>query len=397
MNHPLDNIRRGVTEIIDWETLRKKIERQETLRIKVGFDPTAPDLHLGHTVLINKMRQFQILGHKVIFLIGDFTSQIGDPSGKNVTRQPLSAEAVVKNAATYATQVFKILDKAQTEVRFNSEWFNTFHASDLIQLASKCTVARMLERDDFSKRFKGQQAISIHEFLYPLIQGYDSIALNADVELGGTDQKFNLLMGRELQRDAGLSPQSILMMPLIKGLDGVRKMSKSYGNYIGIDEPVESIFGKIMSISDELMWQYFDVLSFRETQQLVAFKQSVQAGENPRNIKAKLGIEIVDRFYGTGAGEKALETFEARFRHGAIPDNLILTQIACDNSAACPIASVLKKSGLTVSTSESMRLIKQGAVKVDGQVVSDLSLVLEPGLTVILQVGKHRFAKVALI
>lgn len=394
MSQAIDIIQRGTDEVIGLESLEEKLKQNKPLRIKAGFDPTAPDLHLGHTVLINKMRQFQDMGHQVIFLIGDFTGMIGDPTGKNVTRKPLTPEDVKANAETYAEQVFKILDRDKTEVRFNSEWFGKKDAADMIRLASKYTVARMLERDDFHKRYHSQQSIAIHEFLYPLIQGQDSVELQADVELGGTDQKFNLLMGRELQKEAGQAPQAVITMPLIEGLDGVKKMSKSYGNYIGITDKPDDMFGKLMSVSDKLMWRYFELLSFREKSEIESFQQAVEAGENPRNIKVKLAIEIVDRFHGAGTGDKALGEFEARFKQGEVPSDLELQCLNADGEGLA-IANVMKDAGLTTSTSEAFRMIKQGAVKLNGQRVEDKALTLAKGdEELVLQVGKRKFAKI---
>lgn len=393
MNQSLENIFRGSDEVIGQELIEKKIKEGKQLIVKAGFDPTAPDIHLGHTVLINKMRQFQDAGHRIIFLIGDFTGMIGDPTGKNITRKPLTREDVLDNAKTYADQVFKILDKDKTEIRFNSEWHGKRSASDMIQLASKYTVARMLERDDFHKRYTSHQPIAIHEFLYPLIQGEDSVALEADIELGGTDQKFNLLMGRELQKSAGQTPQAVMTMPLIEGLDGVKKMSKSYDNYIGINELPREMFGKIMSLSDNLMWRYFELLSFRDLQEIIGFKDSIEAGANPRDIKVKLAIELVDRFHPVGSGEKALHYFESRFRDGEIPSDLELTVLSCDEDTMS-IANVLKEAGLTSSTSEAMRMLKQGAVKLDGNKIDNKSLQIDKGKELILQVGKRRFAKI---
>lgn len=396
MNQDVENIFRGADEIIGQESLLEKIEAGKQLIVKAGFDPTAPDLHLGHTVLLNKMRQFQEAGHTVVFLIGDFTGMIGDPSGKNVTRKPLTREEVLENAKTYAQQVFKILDKDKTQIRFNSEWHESKTSADMIKLASHSTVARMLERDDFNKRYKNNESISIHEFLYPLIQGQDSVELKSDVELGGTDQKFNLLMGRELQKQAGQSPQAVMMMPLIEGLDGVKKMSKSYQNYIGIDEPADEIFGKVMSLSDELMWRYYQLLSFRDGAEIEGFKKSVGDGLNPKDIKVKLAVEIVDRFHGVGEGEKSHQNFEARFKQGEIPQNLALQEIPSDEPSM-PIANLLKVAGLTASTSEAMRMIQQGAVKCDGERIEDKTQAFAKGTTGILQVGKRKFAKFKII
>ena len=391
----LELIARGTDEILIEKELRKKLEKGRPLKIKAGFDPTAPDLHLGHTVLINKLRQFQDLGHEIYFLIGDFTGMIGDPTGKNVTRKPLTREQVVENARSYEEQIFKILDKEKTRVVFNSEWMGKKDAADMIQLASSQTVARMLERDDFSKRYKGGQAIAIHEFLYPLIQGYDSVALQADVELGGTDQKFNLLMGRQLQEQHGQEPQIVITMPILEGLDGVQKMSKSLDNYIGITDAPDEMFGKIMSISDDLMWRYFELLSFRPMQEIHGFRQRITEGENPRDIKFLLAEEIIERFHDLAAAKKARENFIARFQKGAMPDEMPEKTIA-SSAEGMPIANVLRDGGLVNSTSEAMRMIKQGAVKIDGSKVSDKSLVCLPGTTHVYQVGKRRFARITI-
>ncbi|NNC97280.1 MAG: tyrosine--tRNA ligase [Gammaproteobacteria bacterium] len=389
----MDLIRRGVDEILPEEDLIERLKLGKPLRVKAGFDPTAPDLHLGHTVLINKLRHFQDLGHTVIFLIGDFTGMIGDPSGKNATRPPLSRDAILENAETYKEQVFKILDPDKTEVRFNSEWMDALGAAGMIRLAASHTVARMLERDDFKKRFANNQPIAIHEFLYPLAQGYDSVALEADIELGGTDQRFNLLMGRQLQQQAGRPAQSILMMPLLEGLDGVKKMSKSLDNYIGIDEKPDDMFGKIMSISDELMWRYFELLSFKPVSEIAAFKQQVEEGKNPRDIKFELGKEIVARFHDQAAADQAQASFIARFQKGAMPEDIPEKRLSGDG-AAIGVAAALTKAGLTSSNSEAFRMIKQGAVKIDGERITDKSLLLEPGFEGILQVGKRRFCRV---
>ena len=391
----LELIARGTDEILIEEELVKKLEKGRPLRIKAGFDPTAPDLHLGHTVLINKLRQFQKLGHDIYFLIGDFTGMIGDPTGKNVTRKPLTREQVLENARSYEEQIFKILDKKKTKVVFNSEWMGKMDAADMVQLASSQTVARMLERDDFSKRYKGGQAIAIHEFLYPLIQGYDSVALQSDVELGGTDQKFNLLMGRQLQEQHGQEPQIVITMPILEGLDGVQKMSKSLGNYIGITDAPDEMFGKIMSISDDLMWRYFELLSFRPMQEIEGFRQQIEQGENPRDIKFLLAEEIIERFHDMAAAKKARENFIARFQKGAMPDEMPEKMIA-SSSEGLPIANVLRDGGLVGSTSEAMRMIKQGAVRIDGNKVTDKSLVCLPGTTHVYQVGKRRFARITI-
>ncbi len=396
LNEQLALIKRGSDEILLETELVERLKTGKPMRIKVGFDPTAPDLHLGHTVLINKMRQFQQLGHQVIFLIGDFTGLIGDPTGKNITRKPLTREAVEQNAETYKEQIFKILDPDLTEIAFNSSWMNELGSAGLIQLAAQHTVARMLERDDFSKRYKGGQPIAIHEFLYPLVQGYDSVALKADVELGGTDQKFNLLMGRELQKNYGQKPQVVLTMPLLEGLDGVNKMSKSLGNYIGITDAPDDMFGKIMSISDQLMWRYFDLLSFRSNEALAGFKQEVEAGKNPRDIKFLLAQEIISRFHSAEAAEKAQAAFIARFQKGAMPDDMPEVELrVADGSMG--IANVLKDAGLVNSTSDGMRMIRQGAVRIDGERIEDTRLQVKVGTEHVYQVGKRRFAKVSLI
>ena len=391
----LQVILRGVDELIVEDDLIRKLARGKPLRVKAGFDPTAPDLHLGHTVVLNKMRQFQDLGHHVMFLIGDFTGMIGDPSGRNATRPPLTPEQIAANAETYKAQVFKVLDAERTEIMFNSTWSEQLGASGMIRLAGKYTVARMLERDDFSKRFAEQRPISIHEFLYPLMQGYDSVAMKADVELGGTDQKFNLLVGRELQKDYGQEPQVIITMPLLEGLDGVNKMSKSLGNYVGIHDAPNEMFGKLMKISDELMWRYIELLSFESLATISAWKASIEAGANPRDVKARFAQEIVARFHDQAAARSALEDFESRFRHGGIPLDLV------DQSFDAPaeglsITQVLKSSGVCPSTSDAVRMVEQGGVKVDGEKVSDKALKLRPGATYVLQVGKRKFAKVTL-
>jgi len=392
----LEQIKRGAEEILVEEELKTKLARGKPLRIKAGFDPTAPDLHLGHTVLINKLRQFQELGHEVLFLIGDFTGMIGDPTGKNTTRPPLTRDDVIENAKTYEQQIFKILDPEKTLVMFNSSWMNEMNTSELIQLAAKHTVARMLERDDFSKRYKGGQPIAIHEFLYPLIQGYDSVAMRADVELGGTDQKFNLLVGRELQKTYGQEQQVVLTMPLLEGLDGVQKMSKSLGNYIGIDEPPEEMFGKLMSISDELMWRYFELLSFRPLDEIEGFKKQVEDGTNPRDIKFLLCEEIIERFHDQVAATKAKDSFIARFQKGAMPEDMPEVElIAKDGGLA--IGNLLKDAKLVNSTSDAMRMIKQGAVKLDGDRVEDAKLIIKSGTQHVYQVGKRRFARVAVV
>lgn len=389
-------IKRGAEELLREEELIERLNEKRPLRIKAGFDPTAPDLHLGHTVLINKLRQFQDLGHEVIFLIGDFTGMIGDPTGKNVTRKPLSRDEVIENARTYEQQIFKILDPEKTLVMFNSSWMNAMHPADLIQLAAKYTVARMLERDDFSKRYASGQPIAIHELLYPLVQGYDSVAMHADVELGGTDQKFNLLVGRELQKHYGQKPQIILTMPILEGLDGVQKMSKSLGNYISIRDEPDDMFGKVMSISDELMWRYFELLSFRPINEIGEWKREIAHGLNPRDIKFRLGEELVARFHGTAAGKRAMETFIQRFQKHALPEDMPEYKVASRNGVL-PIANVLKEAKLTGSTSEALRMIKQGAVKIDGDKVKDEGLEIRSGSKHVYQVGKRRFARVMVI
>ncbi len=388
-------IKRGCDELLVETELIEKLKSGRPLRIKLGMDPTAPDLHLGHTVVINKLRQFQELGHHVQFLIGDFTGMIGDPTGKNATRPPLTREQVADNAATYREQVFKILDPVRTEVLFNSTWCDQLGSAGMIRLASTYTVARMLERDDFGKRYKSNQPIAIHEFLYPLMQGYDSVAMKSDVELGGTDQKFNLLVGRELQRHHGQPGQCILTMPLLEGLDGVNKMSKSLGNYVGISEPAETIFGKLMSISDELMWRYLELLSFESLDTLAGWKAEVAGGRNPRDIKVQLAKEIVARFHSAEAAERAETDFNARFRQGAMPEDMPEVLVETGGQAMA-IAAVLKAAGLNASTSEAMRMIDQGGVRMDGERVSDKALKLAPGTIMVLQVGKRKFAKVTL-
>ena len=386
---------RGTDEVLPEDGLEAKLKKGRPLIVKAGFDPTAPDLHIGHTVLINKMRQFQQLGHDVVFLIGDFTGMIGDPSGKNATRPPLSPEEIKANAETYETQIFKILDAYKTRVEFNSKWMGDMDAAGLIKLAARHTVARMLERDDFNKRYKGGQSISIHEFLYPLVQGYDSVALKADVELGGTDQKFNLLVGRQLQQDFGQEPQIVMTTPLLEGLDGVQKMSKSLDNYIGITDAPDEMFGKIMSISDDLMWRYFEVLSFRSLEDIAGLTKSVADGMNPRDAKFELGMEIVARFYDDAAAEGARQEFIARFQKGAMPDE-IPDKALDSQDGQLGIAHLLKGAGLVSSTSEAFRMIKQGAVKIDGERVEDRALQIEAGSTHIYQVGKRKFARVTL-
>jgi len=389
----LDLIKRGCDELLLEGELKQKLELNRPLRIKAGFDPTAPDLHLGHTVLLNKMRQLQDLGHHALFLIGDFTGMIGDPTGKNTTRPPLSREQVLENAQSYRDQVFKVLDPEKTEIVFNSEWMDKFGASDLVRLAATSTVARMLERDDFGKRYRSNQPIAIHEFLYPLVQGYDSVALKADMELGGTDQKFNLLMGRELQKHYGQPPQCVLTMPLLIGLDGVNKMSKSLGNYVGITESPQEIFGKLMSVSDDLMWDYLELLSFESMSTIAQWRAEVEQGRNPRDIKVLLAQEMVTRFHGRPAAEQALTEFEARFRQGILPEDMPEAAVdAVDGGIG--IAQMLKQAGLVGSTSEALRMIAQGAVKLDGERISDKALQLPSGASVVAQVGKRKFARV---
>ncbi|AXA33850.1 tyrosine--tRNA ligase [Francisella adeliensis] len=389
----LEIIKRGADEVLIEAELIKKLEKNKPLIIKFGCDPTAPDIHLGHTVVINKLKQLQDLGHEIHFLIGDFTAQIGDPTGKNATRPPLTAEEVAANAETYTTQVFKILDKEKTIVRRNGDWFNDMSASDMIKLASNSTVARMLERDDFSKRYKGGQSISIHEFLYPLVQGYDSVAMNADIELGGTDQKFNLLMGRELQKQNNQEAQIIITMPLLEGLDGVKKMSKSSQNYIGIEEPANEIFGKIMSISDELMWRYYELLSFKSLETIAKLKTDVENGKNPRDIKIELAQELIERFHSKEEAEKAYQDFVQRFQKNQIPDDINTVEL---NTGELPIANLLKEAGLVASTSEANRMIKQGAVKIDGEKLVDTKVLFGQGTENVFQVGKRKFAKIVI-
>lgn len=388
----LDLIKRGAQELLIESELIEKLKAGRPLRIKAGFDPTAPDLHLGHTVLINKMRHFQELGHHIIFLIGDFTGMIGDPTGKNATRPPLSREQILENAQTYREQVFKILDPEKTEVSFNSAWCESLGAAGMIKLAAHYTVARMLERDDFAKRYGNGLPIAIHEFLYPLCQGYDSVALKADVELGGTDQKFNLLVGRELQKHYGQSPQCVLMMPLLEGLDGVNKMSKSLGNYIGIAESPKEIFGKLMSVSDELMWRYFDLLSFRSAREIGELRRSVTEGLNPRDVKVLLAQEIVTRFHSALDAEAALADWDLRFQKGALPEDM--PEITMSSA---PVAQVLKQAQLVASTSEALRMIDAGGVRLNGEKLSDKTLVLNAGTTVVLQVGKRKFVRATLV
>jgi tyrosyl-tRNA synthetase len=389
----LDLIKRGADEILREEELVAKLKLGRPLRVKAGFDPTAPDLHLGHTVLINKLRQFQELGHEILFLIGDFTGMIGDPTGKSATRPPLTEEEVQQNAKTYQEQVFKILDESKTTVLFNSEWMTWLNSTDMIKLAASTTVARMLERDDFSKRYKSGQAIAIHEFLYPLIQGYDSVQMKADVELGGTDQKFNLLMGRQLQEQAGQSPQVVLTMPILEGLDGVQKMSKSLNNYIGINDEPKDMFGKIMSISDELMWRYFELLSFRPMADIEGFKNEIAAGKNPRDVKFLLAEEIITRFHSAHAANAAREGFIAQFAKNKIPDDIPEFSFTAD-AEGIAIANLIKDAALCASTSEALRMIQQGAVKIDGEKVSDKNLKICAGASAVFQVGKRKFAKI---
>lgn len=387
-------IQRGAQEILVESELIEKLETGRPLRIKAGFDPTAPDLHLGHTVLLNKLKQFQDLGHEILFLIGDFTGMIGDPTGKNVTRKPLTTEQVQQNAESYQQQVFKVLDPEKTKVVFNSHWMNKLSSADMIRLASNHTVARMLERDDFDKRYKSGQPIAIHEFLYPLIQGYDSVELNADVELGGTDQKFNLLMGRELQKAYGKPQQSILTMPILEGLDGVQKMSKSLGNYIGINDSPKDIFGKLMSISDDLMWRYIELLSFRSIEDIQQWRDDVAAGRNPIEIKKDFAQEIVSRFNDDEQGLTARQGFENQFKKGELPEDIKEVNLNV-GSEGMAIANVLKEAGLTVSTSEALRMIKQGAVKIDGEKVADKSVLISRGFVAVFQVGKRKFARIS--
>ena len=390
----LETISRGVDEILVVEELRRKLGRGKALRVKAGFDPTAPDLHLGHTVLINKLRQFQDLGHEVLFLIGDFTGMIGDPTGKSATRPPLSRDEVLDNAKTYEEQIFKILDPEKTLVVFNSSWMGEMDAADLIQLAARHTVARMLERDDFSKRYRSGQPIAIHEFLYPLIQGYDSVALKADVELGGTDQKFNLLVGRQLQEAYGQEPQVVITLPILEGLDGAQKMSKSLGNYIGIAEPPDEMFGKIMSISDELMWRYYELVSFRPLVEIDRLRRSVAEGANPRDVKFMLAEEIITRFHDSASATRARDGFIARFRQGALPENMPEVSLAAGDGLM--IGALLREVGLVTSSSEAMRMIRQGAVRIDGERIEDTALLCNAGETHVYQVGKRRFARVTL-
>mgnify|MGYP003385224415 FL=1 len=393
VNQAFAELKRGAEEILVEEELLAKLKTGKPLKIKAGFDPTAPDLHLGHTVLINKLRQFQQLGHEVIFLIGDFTGMIGDPTGKNVTRKPLTKEDVLANAETYKEQVFKILDPAKTTVAFNSTWMEKLGAAGMLQLASRQTVARMMERDDFKKRYANGQAIAIHEFMYPLVQGWDSVALESDVELGGTDQKFNLLMGRELQKSEGQRPQTVLMMPLLEGLDGVQKMSKSLGNYIGITDSPTEMFGKIMSISDVLMWRYYELLSFKPLEEIEGYKVDISEGKNPRDVKIDLAKELIARFHDEAAAQAAHDEFINRFQKGALPDDMPELTITTE-SGEIAIANLLKEAGLVGSTSDAFRMIKQGAAKIDSEKVTDRSLVISAGTTAVYQVGKRKFARI---
>lgn len=389
-------IKRGTHEVLVEEELIKKLEENRPLRIKAGFDPTAPDLHLGHTVLINKLRQFQDLGHQVLFLIGDFTGRIGDPTGKNVTRKPLTEEQVMANAQTYKEQVFKILDPARTQVMFNSEWMGKMSAADLIGLAAQQTVARMLERDDFEKRYKGNQPIAIHEFLYPLVQGYDSVAMEADIELGGTDQKFNLLMGRELQKGRGMAPQVVITMPLLEGLDGVQKMSKSLGNYVGIDEAPGVMFNKLVSMPDSMMWRYFELLSFRSMEEINQLKKDVEQGANPRDIKILLARELIERFHGEEAAATAHKSAGNRLAEGELPEDLPEVNLELEGEDDLPIVAVINRAGLTTNSAQAKDAIKRGAVKVDHEVVSE-DCRLKKGSEQVIQVGKKKYAKVRLI
>lgn len=391
INQVLAELKRGVDEVLSEEDLIEKLKENRPLKIKLGADPTAPDIHLGHTVVLNKLRQFQQLGHEVYFLIGDFTGMVGDPSGKNTTRPPLTREDVLRNAETYKQQIYKILDPEKTHVVFNSSWLGELGTEGMIRLASQYTVARMLERDDFKKRFSNHQSIAIHEFIYPLLQGYDSVALEADVELGGTDQKFNLLVGRELQKARGLKPQVAITLPLLEGLDGEKKMSKSLGNYIGVSEAPDDMFGKVMSISDELMWRWYDLLSFRSLDEIAQLKQDVANGRNPRDVKILLAKELIERFHDKAAADAAEQTFIERFQKGAMPDEMP----ECTFEGEMPIANLLKEADLVSSTSEALRMIKQGGVKIDGEKVEDSKLVISAS-TAVYQVGKRKFAKVTI-
>lgn len=391
INQVLAELKRGVDEVLSEEDLIEKLKENRPLKIKLGADPTAPDIHLGHTVVLNKLRQFQQLGHEVYFLIGDFTGMVGDPSGKNTTRPPLTREDVLRNAETYKQQIYKILDPEKTHVVFNSSWLGELGTEGMIRLASQYTVARMLERDDFKKRFSNHQSIAIHEFIYPLLQGYDSVALEADVELGGTDQKFNLLVGRELQKACGLKPQVAITLPLLEGLDGEKKMSKSLGNYIGVSEAPDDMFGKVMSISDELMWRWYDLLSFRSLDEIAQLKQDVANGRNPRDVKILLAKELIERFHDKAAADAAEQTFIERFQKGAMPDEM--PEFTFEGEM--PIANLLKEADLVSSTSEALRMIKQGGVKIDGEKVEDSKLVISAS-TAVYQVGKRKFAKVTI-
>ena len=393
IEHQLTILKRGADELLVEQEMVDKLKSGRPLRIKLGMDPTAPDLHLGHTVVINKLRHFQDIGHTALFLIGDFTGMIGDPSGRNATRPALTREQVEANAQTYRDQVFKILDPARTEIVFNSTWCNELGSAGMIKIASTYTVARMLERDDFAKRFRNNQPIAVHEFMYPLMQGYDSVALKSDVELGGTDQKFNLLVGRELQKNYGQTPQCVLTMPLLEGLDGINKMSKSLGNYIGITEPANEQFGKLMSVSDTLMWRYIELLSFAPLDVVAKWKAETEQGRNPRDIKVLFAKEIVTRFHGSAAAEAAERDFDARFRHNAVPENMPEVEIHAEGESVL-IPQLLKQSGLTASTSEALRMIEQGGVKLDGERVSDKGLALARGTSAVVQVGKRKFALV---
>lgn len=393
VNQAFAELKRGAEEILVEEELLEKLKTGKPLKIKAGFDPTAPDLHLGHTVLINKLRQFQQLGHEVIFLIGDFTGMIGDPTGKNVTRKPLTKEDVLANAETYKEQVFKILDPAKTTVAFNSTWMEKLGAAGMLQLASRQTVARMMERDDFKKRYANGQAIAIHEFMYPLVQGWDSVALESDVELGGTDQKFNLLMGRELQKSEGQRPQTVLMMPLLEGLDGVQKMSKSLGNYIGITDTPTEMFGKIMSISDVLMWRYYELLSFKPLEEIENYKVDIENGKNPRDVKIDLAKELIARFHDEAAAQAAHDEFINRFQKGAMPDDMPELDIQTE-AGEIAIANLLKEAGLVASTSDAFRMIKQGAAKIDGEKITERNLMITAGTNAVFQVGKRKFARI---
>ncbi len=395
ISEQLDELVRGAEEVLPEDGLEAKLKLDRPLIVKAGFDPTAPDLHLGHTVLINKMRHFQDFGHEVVFLIGDFTGLIGDPSGKNATRPPLSVEEIRANAETYESQIFKILDRERTRIEFNSSWMGEMDAAGLVKLASHYTVARMLERDDFSKRYAAGQSISVHEFLYPIVQGYDSVALQADVELGGTDQKFNLLVGRSIQQDYGQDSQVVMTVPLLEGLDGIQKMSKSLDNYVGITDPPGEMFGKLMSISDDLMWRYYELLSFKSLERVAAIRQQVEQGMNPRDAKFELATELVERFHGNDAAASAHREFVARFQKGAMPDDMPELTLS-SHDGRLGIAHLLKDAGLVSSTSEAFRMIKQGAVRIDGVRIDDGSLAIDAGTTHVYQVGKRRFSRVSL-